>query len=34
MTAPAPQPLARGEAPFDMSGIERDATGLAHYTGL
>jgi long-chain acyl-CoA synthetase len=34
MTAPARQPLARGEAPFDMSGIERDATGLAHYTGL
>ena len=34
LTAPAPQPLDRGDAPFDMSGIERDSTGLAHYTDL
>ena len=28
------QPLPRGESPFDTSGIERDAAGIAHYTGL
>lgn len=27
-------PLPRGEAPFDVSGIERDAAGIAHYTGI
>ncbi|HZG92929.1 MAG TPA: AMP-binding protein, partial [Pseudonocardia sp.] len=30
----AVEPLPRGEAPFDTSGIERDARGVAHYTGL
>jgi acyl-CoA synthetase (AMP-forming)/AMP-acid ligase II len=28
------EPLPRGAAPFDTSGIERDAAGVAHYTGL
>jgi acyl-CoA synthetase (AMP-forming)/AMP-acid ligase II len=28
------QPLPRGDAPFDLSGIRRDARGVAHYTGL
>src|SRR6185312_5540246 len=28
------EPLPRGEAPFDTSGIERDDRGIAHYTGL
>ncbi|MCO1654284.1 class I adenylate-forming enzyme family protein [Pseudonocardia humida] len=28
------EPLPRGAAPFDASGIERDAAGVAHYTGL
>jgi len=27
-------PLARGASPFDMSGTERDAGGIAHYVGL
>jgi long-chain acyl-CoA synthetase len=26
--------LPRGDAPFDLSGIERDERGIAHYTGL
>jgi acyl-CoA synthetase (AMP-forming)/AMP-acid ligase II len=30
----AVEPLPRGEAPFDTSGIERDAHGVAHYVGL
>ncbi|WP_051217945.1 class I adenylate-forming enzyme family protein [Nocardioides insulae] len=29
-----PTPLPRGAAPFDLSGIERDERGVAHYTGL
>ncbi|MGH3437573.1 MAG: class I adenylate-forming enzyme family protein [Sciscionella sp.] len=28
------EPYPRGAAPFDDSGIERDAEGTAHYTGL
>jgi long-chain acyl-CoA synthetase len=28
------EPLPRGDAPFDTSGIERDERGTAHYTGL
>ncbi|MGH3630077.1 MAG: hypothetical protein ACRDRL_21880, partial [Sciscionella sp.] len=28
------EPYPRGAAPFDNSGIERDARGMAHYTGL
>jgi acyl-CoA synthetase (AMP-forming)/AMP-acid ligase II len=28
------EPLPRGDSPFDTSGIERDARGIAHYTGL
>lgn len=27
-------PLPRGQAPFDTSGIQRDAWGIAHYTGI
>src|SRR5687768_4232918 len=30
----ATQPYPRGKNPFDTSGIERDASGVAHYTGL
>jgi long-chain acyl-CoA synthetase len=30
----AVEPLPRGAAPFDTSGIDRDALGVAHYTGL
>jgi acyl-CoA synthetase (AMP-forming)/AMP-acid ligase II len=29
-----PEPLPRGDAPFDTSGIERDERGTARYTGL
>lgn len=29
-----PEPLPRGQAPFDTAGIERDDHGIAHYTGL
>ncbi|GAA5125211.1 class I adenylate-forming enzyme family protein [Pseudonocardia adelaidensis] len=28
------EPYPRGRAPFDTSGIERDVTGVAHYTAL
>ncbi|MQA16348.1 MAG: AMP-binding protein [Pseudonocardiaceae bacterium] len=28
------EPYPRGEAPFDTSGVERDAGGIARYTGL
>jgi long-chain acyl-CoA synthetase len=28
------EPYPRGKNPFDMSGIERDATGVAHYSAL
>ncbi|GAA5146181.1 class I adenylate-forming enzyme family protein [Pseudonocardia eucalypti] len=28
------EPLPRGDAPFDTSGIHRDATGVAHYADL
>jgi long-chain acyl-CoA synthetase len=30
----AVEPRARGAAPFDTSGIERDAAGIAHYAAL
>ena len=28
-----PQPLPRGRNPFDETGVERDARGIARYVG-